>query len=74
MQETLLKIEDAIAGASKESIAEWLERIRHELKLANALRIVEIKLTHEIGDEALNGYIENAVSVVDMHEKGEEMI
>ena len=67
MQETLLKIEDAIAGASEESIAEWLERIRHELKLANALRIVEIKLTHEIGDEALNGYIENAVSVVDMH-------
>jgi hypothetical protein len=67
MEETLLKIEGAIAGASEESIAEWLERIRHELRLANALRIVEIKLAHEIGDTALNGYIENAGSVVDMH-------
>lgn len=67
MEQHLIDIEKALASGSEESIAEWLERIRHELRLANALRIVEIKLAHEIGDTALNGYIENAGSVVDMH-------
>lgn len=67
MEQQLIDIEKALAANSEDSIAEWLQRIRHEIKLANALRIVDIKLTHEIGDKALSGYIENATDVVDMY-------
>ena len=67
MEQHLIDIEKALAAGSEESIAEWLERIRHELKLANALKIVDIGLTHELGDKALNGYIANAFDVVNMH-------
>ena len=67
MEQHLIDIEKALASGSEESIAEWLERIRYELKLANALRIVDIQLTHSIGEKALHGYIENATDVVNLH-------
>jgi hypothetical protein len=67
MEQHLIDIEKALASGSEESIAEWLERIRHELKLANALRIVDIKLTHSIGEKALNVHIEDANDVVNLH-------
>jgi hypothetical protein len=67
MEQQLIDIEKALAANSAESIAEWLDRIRHELKLANALRIVDIQLTHELGYTALNEYIESAFDVVNTH-------
>ena len=67
MKEQLINIEKALADSSSESIAEFLDRIRHELKLANALKIVEIKVAHNIGNTAMNSYIEDAIAIVDMH-------
>jgi hypothetical protein len=67
MEQHLDEIEEALAGGSEGSIAEWLDRIRHELKLANALRIVELQLTHGIGGTPLRGCIEDAIDVVDLY-------
>ena len=67
MENQLIDIEKALAGDRTESIAELLDRIRHELKLANALRIAEIKLAHEIEDKALYLCIDDAISVVNTY-------
>jgi hypothetical protein len=67
MEQQLIDIEKALAANSEESIAEWLDRIRHEIKLANAIKIVDLQLTHELGYTALNEYIETAFRVVNNH-------
>ena len=67
MKEQLINIEKALADSSAESIAEFLDRIRHELKLANALKIVEIRMAHNIGSAAFSKYIDDAIAIVDMH-------
>ena len=67
MKEQLINIEKALADSSAESIAEFLDRIRHELKLANALKIVEIRMAHNIGTAAFSRCIDDAIAIVDLH-------
>lgn len=59
------KIIDELAEASDE--AEILDRIRHELKLANAIKLMEMRLAHSVRQESLSEYINDAMNVVDMH-------
>ena len=59
------KIIDELSEASDE--AEILDRIRHELKLANAIKLMEMRVVHSVRQESLSEYINDAMNVVDMH-------
>jgi hypothetical protein len=67
MEETLLKIEGAIAGASEESIAEWLERIRHELMLANQINLLRLTFTHNIDETDIDRHLDAAKRIMQEH-------
>ena len=68
MEEAILKIEDAIAGESEDSVAEWLERIRHELMLANAIELVRLRFNHGLDSEDLiHRYIQDAFNIIGHH-------
>ncbi len=67
MEETLLKIEDAIAGESEDSIAEWLERIRYELFLANAINLLHLTFSHNIDESDIDRHLNAAKSIMGNH-------
>ena len=67
MEDTLLKIEDAIAGASEESIAEWLERIRDELILANAINLLHLTFKYTIDEGDIDRHIKAAKRIIMEH-------
>ena len=67
MEETLLKIEDAIAGESNDSVAEWLERIRHELFLANAINLLHLCNTHDIDETNIDERLKAAAGIMSNH-------
>ena len=67
MEETLLKIEDAIAGASEDSVAEWLERIRYELMLANAINLLHLTFKYSIDEGDIDRHIKAAKRIMLEH-------
>lgn len=67
MEETLLKIEDALAGASEGSIAEWLERIRYELMLANAINLLHLTFKYTIDEGDIDRHINAAKQIIMQH-------
>jgi hypothetical protein len=67
MEETLLKIEDAIAGSSEGSVAEWLERIRDELMLANQINLLHLTFTHNIDKTDIDRHLNAAKDIVNRH-------
>ena len=67
MEDTLLKIEDAIAGASEESIAQWLERIRDELILANAINLLHLTFKYAIDEGDIDRHIKAAKRIIMEH-------
>jgi len=69
MEEILLKIEDAIAGESEDSVAEWLERIRHELFIANAINLLHFTFNHKhsFDDRDIDKHLKAAMEVLGRH-------
>lgn len=68
MDDAILKIEDAISGASEDSVAEWLERIRHELMLANAIKLMELRFVHGLDQpDLIHRYIQDGFNIIGQH-------
>jgi len=67
MEETLLKIEDAIAGESEDSVSEWLERIRHELIVANAINLLHLTFNQNVDERLIHKHLEEAINIVTHH-------
>ena len=65
--EVLKRIENSIAADDEESLVQWLERIRHEIKLANALKVMELRLAHQLTEREIIEYFKDGIAVIDAH-------
>ena len=65
--EVLKRIENSIAADDEESMVQWLERIRHEIKLANALKVMELRLAHQLTEREIIEYFKDGIAVIDAH-------
>ena len=63
----LKRIENSIAADDEESMVQWLERIRHEIKLANALKVMELRLAHQLTEREIMEYFQDGLVVIDAH-------
>lgn len=65
--EALKRVAISMAHDDEESIVTWLERIRHEIKLANALKIMELRLAHSLTEREILEYFKDGIEVINAH-------
>ena len=63
----LKRVENSIAHDDEESMATWLERIRHEIKLANALKVMELRIAHQLTEKETIEYFKDGIEIINAH-------